>query len=170
MLYGLDMNNTEKNSNYENRGPAIRIHPALLFFVCLGAGLAADWLTGCRKIEFPNQLNVIFFVMLISVSCSIGAWIFWIFRQQGTPVEPTLPAAALVRTGPYRFSRNPMYIALILLFTAFAILSGSISLNILIPVLVISLHFGVVLPEEYYLLNRFGDEYRDYCRNVRRWL
>ena len=163
------MNNTEKNSNSENRGPAIRIHPALLFFVCLGAGLAADWLTGFPKIVFPNQLNVIFFAILIGVSCSLGSWIFWIFRQHGTPVEPALPAAALVRTGPYRFSRNPMYTALILLFAAFAVLSGSIGLIILMPVLVISLHFGVVLPEENYLLNRFGDEYRDYCRNVRRW-
>ena len=88
----------------------------------------------------------------------------------GTNVNPLLPTTAIVTTGPFRFSRNPLYLTLTLLFIgltlAFDTWWGAI---LLLPVLVI-MHVGVILREERYLEGKFGAPYRDYRSRVRRYL
>lgn len=92
------------------------------------------------------------------------------FRAAGTNVEPYKPALVLVHAGPYRFTRNPMYLGLMLLHLAVTVLA---SLDWGVPALValaLLLHFGVVLREERYLVRRFGQPYRDYLKRTRRWI
>jgi protein-S-isoprenylcysteine O-methyltransferase Ste14 len=104
----------------------------------------------------------------------IGAAIVIPGRRQllaaGTNVDPTLPTTAIVTTGPFRFSRNPLYVGLTLLYLgltfAFDTWWGII---LLVPILVV-MHFGVVLREERYLKEAFGETYRQYCSTVRRYL
>ena len=77
---------------------------------------------------------------------------------------------ALVRSGPYRFSRNPIYVAFTLLQIGFAVwLDSAWILAMLAPVLLV-MSYGVIAREERYLEARFGEEYRSYARSVRRWL
>jgi protein-S-isoprenylcysteine O-methyltransferase Ste14 len=88
----------------------------------------------------------------------------------GTNVNPAKPALAIVRGGPFRFTRNPMYLALCLLQIALGFfLNDWITLLFVIPLFCI-LHFGVILREERYLEAKFGEEYLALKRSVRRWV
>jgi protein-S-isoprenylcysteine O-methyltransferase Ste14 len=91
-------------------------------------------------------------------------------KAAGTNVHPSKPALAFVRGGPFRFTRNPMYLALCLLQIALGVfLNDWITLLFVVP-LVLTLHYGVVLREERYLTAKFGGPYLEYKREVRRWI
>lgn len=92
------------------------------------------------------------------------------FRRAGTNVEPFKPALVLVEDGPYRFTRNPMYIGLILVhlgITVAASLDWGVPLAV---VLFVVLHKGVVLREEAYLKAKFGAPYEAFLARTRRWI
>jgi protein-S-isoprenylcysteine O-methyltransferase Ste14 len=80
------------------------------------------------------------------------------------------PSAALVMSGPYRFSRNPMYLGLALLFTGVAVMFAVVWALFLSVPLILYTQVWVIAPEERYLQRTFGDSYRTYCSYVRRWL
>jgi protein-S-isoprenylcysteine O-methyltransferase Ste14 len=92
------------------------------------------------------------------------------FHQSRTSIVPIRPAESLVLSGPYRFTRNPMYVSL-----AFLTIAGGLFLHtwwpmvLLVPVLAL-IHQLVILPEERYLRRRFGVQYDAYTGRVRRWL
>lgn len=86
-----------------------------------------------------------------------------------TAIYPNQPASALIQSGPYRFTRNPMYLALAISYVGFAMLSNMLWALILLPVVIIALHVTVIRREERYLQEAFGRTYTDYCRRVRRW-
>lgn len=91
-------------------------------------------------------------------------------KAAGTNVLPSEPALTLVRCGPFRFTRNPMYLALCLVQIALGFfLNDWITLLFVVPLALI-LHYGVILREERYLTAKFGDPYLDYKREVRRWI
>lgn len=88
----------------------------------------------------------------------------------GTNVRPDRPTTAVVSTGPYRISRNPMYVSLCALQVGIALLiDGLMPLLFLIP-LALTLHFGVIRREERYLEAKFGPDYIAFKSRVRRWL
>lgn len=92
------------------------------------------------------------------------------FRQAGTPVRPTSATTAIVQSGPYRFSRNPMYLGMAGLLAGAGVLLGSPACGLALVVFVALLHFGVVLPEERYLSALHGPAYHRYQQQVRRWI
>jgi protein-S-isoprenylcysteine O-methyltransferase Ste14 len=107
--------------------------------------------------------------ILALASAGLALWA----RQQmvavGTNILPNQPTLALAMTGPYRFTRNPMYLSLCLLETSVGFFCNAwISLVCTIPLALI-LHFGVVRREEAYLENKFGAPYRSFQQRVRRW-
>lgn len=87
-----------------------------------------------------------------------------------TTIVPHHPVAALVTTGAYRVSRNPMYAGLAILYVGGALLAGSWWPLLLLPLPLAAVRYLVVGPEERYLTERFGDEYDRYRARVRRWL
>jgi protein-S-isoprenylcysteine O-methyltransferase Ste14 len=92
------------------------------------------------------------------------------FRAAGTPVQPWKPASALVVSGIFRHTRNPMYLGMTLLYLGLALLFGDVvTLALLLPVLG-AIRWGVIAREERYLAARFGQPYFDYKARVRRWL
>ncbi len=92
------------------------------------------------------------------------------FRRVGTNVLPTQPTIALATDGPYRYSRNPIYLSDLVLYVGAALLVNGAAPLLLMPLLAIGLHWGVVRPEEQYLERKFGSAYTAYCQRVRRWL
>jgi len=92
------------------------------------------------------------------------------FRAAGTPVPARKPTTAIVRSGPYRFSRNPIYLAYSLLLLGIAIWVNSVWLLATLGVAVALMHFFVIRREEEYLERRFGLEYLRYKASVRRWV
>jgi protein-S-isoprenylcysteine O-methyltransferase Ste14 len=93
-----------------------------------------------------------------------------LFRAAGTPVPARKPTTAIVRSGPYRFSRNPIYLAFSLLQLGIAIWVGSWWLVATLAAAVAIIHWVVIPREERYLETRFGAEYLGYKAAVRRWL
>ncbi len=91
-------------------------------------------------------------------------------RTAGTNANPAKPALTIVRGGPFRFTRNPMYLALCLLQVALGFfLNDWITLLFVVPLALI-MHYGVILREERYLTAKFGEPYLELKREVRRWL
>ena len=109
-------------------------------------------------------------VVLAVVSASLAIWAALVMKAAGTKVRPDRPALTIVRSGPYRFTRNPMYLSLCLLQLALGfVLDGWIPLLFSIPLILI-LHFGIILREESYLEAKFGERYLAVKHEVRRWI
>jgi len=80
------------------------------------------------------------------------------------------PASQLVILGPYRWSRNPMYVGFVAMYLGFALLMNSVWPLLLLPGVIIALEILVITREERYLRSIFGPEYEEYCRQVGRWV
>lgn len=92
------------------------------------------------------------------------------FRAAGTPVPGNKPTTAIVRSGPYRFSRNPIYLAFSLLQLGIAIWVNGLWLVATLIAAIAIMSYVVIPREERYLDKKFGAEYLDYKNSVRRWL
>ena len=92
------------------------------------------------------------------------------FSRHGTPVRGTEPVTTIVATGPYRFSRNPIYLCFVLLQLGIALTANSLWILLMVIPTLLYLSFGVISREESYLARKFGDEYGRYRQSVRRWL
>ena len=92
------------------------------------------------------------------------------FKRAGTSPNPWKPSSALVTTGPYRFTRNPMYLGMLCGYLGGTCLVNSAYLLAFLPIILGAMHFGVIRREEAYLGRLFGEEYLAYRRRVRRWL
>jgi protein-S-isoprenylcysteine O-methyltransferase Ste14 len=109
-------------------------------------------------------------ITLALVSATVAIWAERVMKASGTNIRPDRPALTIVRHGPYRFTRNPMYLSLCLLQLALGfVLDGWMPLLCAIPLALI-LHYGVILREEAYLERKFGKSYLDLKRQVRRWI
>lgn len=92
------------------------------------------------------------------------------FIRAGTPLEPYEQASVLVTSGPYRFSRNPIYLGIVLLLAGFWLWLGSLSPGLVLPAFVIAIDRRFIRREEAHLEERFGERFRAYRASVRRWL
>ena len=103
-----------------------------------------------------------------------GVWLnFWadrLFKMRGAEVKPGHESATLVTDGPYRVTRNPMYLGMVLIVLGAAFVAGSTSPFVVVVGLWWLLRTHFVIPEETMLRRRFGDEFERYARRVRRWL
>jgi len=107
---------------------------------------------------------------ILIVGVGLATWGIVTFRRARTAVIPHHAASQLVASGPYRFTRNPMYVGLTIVYTGGAVVLNSAWPLILLPVVLIVLAHFVVVREEQYLNDAFGDEYAAYRSRVRRWL
>jgi protein-S-isoprenylcysteine O-methyltransferase Ste14 len=109
-------------------------------------------------------------IVFIILAPALALSAFRTMKSAGTNVHPSEPALTIVRGGPFRFTRNPLYLALCLLQVALSFfLNDWITLLFVVPLTVI-FHYGVVLREERYLTAKFGEPYLQYKREVRRWI
>ena len=92
------------------------------------------------------------------------------FRRAKTSPKPWKPTTALVTGGPYRFTRNPMYVGFTLLYAGITIWMNTAWPAFFLPFVLIVMQVGVITREEAYLTRLFGDEYRAYQQRVRRWI
>ena len=97
-------------------------------------------------------------------------WSIRLFRRAGTSFIPIKPTTALVWSGPYQFTRNPMYLAMACLYLGLALWFDLFWPLILLPGVLAGVQYGVIAREEQYLERKFGDDYRQYKARVRRWL
>lgn len=148
--------------------PGVIAPPPLLYGGALAVGAGLDWLIPLPLLapgagQAPG-------LVLIAAGLVLGLWCVLLFRMAGTAVEPYKPSTAIVSSGPYRFSRNPIYVALTAVSVGIGLWANSAwMLGLLLPTLVV-MRIAVIGPEERYLEAKFGAEYLDYKARVRRWL
>ena len=99
-----------------------------------------------------------------------NGWSLWLFGRHETGLLPGQETHALIEEGPYRLSRNPLYVGLLALYLALALLAPTFWGLVLFPAAVLLVRWGAIRPEERFLHERFGAPYDDYKRRVRRWL
>ena len=148
--------------------PHVLILPPLLYLLGVAVGFILHLLAP-RSIA-PRPLAYVMSIALLVASIGLGSWARLHLKRRGTPVDPRQPTTALVTDGPYRFSRNPLYLRVTLLYLGFAFLVNDVWLLAVLPLVLIVLYVGVIRREERYLEAKFGDEYRAYKATVRRWL
>ena len=142
--------------------------PPVIYFAFLLIGLGADALWPVAVLPQAPRYAAAAAVIALSLALVISA--FRQFRRHKTSFKPHEPSTALITEGPYRYSRNPMYLALSLLYAGLGIAADSPwTLALLAPLLIV-MHYGVILREERYLERKFADDYRRYKATVRRWL
>ena len=157
--------------NPENQrpdSPGVLAPPPLIFAAGFVLGLALQWLFPFRPFQYwPYKLAGWAIAVLSGL---LAAWGAWTMHRAGTHIDPRKPATVIVSHGPFRFSRNPLYLSLTLLFIGAALFFDlPWSLITLLPTLIIIDRF-VIRREERYLESKFGDAFRQYRRKTRRWL
>jgi protein-S-isoprenylcysteine O-methyltransferase Ste14 len=108
--------------------------------------------------------------VLVALALPLVSWSFAELRRAGTHIRPDRPTTSLVTNGPFGWSRNPIYLSLILVYTGVSTFANALWPLILLPAAILGLQRGVIEREERYLDHKFGDAYREYSARVRRWL
>src|SRR5262245_13181743 len=141
--------------------------PPLIYLASIAAGLAFQWMWP-RPVLARVALGPLGAAFVVASLLLLGASVQR-FRAAGTPVPARKPTTAIVQTGPYRFSRNPIYLAFSLLQLGIAVWINSWWLVATLAAALALVHYVVIPREEQYLEERFGAEYREYTASVRRW-
>jgi protein-S-isoprenylcysteine O-methyltransferase Ste14 len=147
---------------------ALRLWPP----VAIGAPLVAGWLATLLRGD-PVDLGgwrVPLGWVLVLLFAGWNGWSLWLFGRHRTGLLPGQATHAMVEQGPYRLSRNPLYLGLLALYLGLALLAPTFWGLVLFPAAVLLVRWGAIRPEERFLRERFGARYDDYTRRVRRWL
>ena len=149
--------------------PAFRIWPPVALGVPLAAGLvltatagdpldiasvATRWIGGALAVAFVLW----------------NGWTLWVMATNRTAILPGGATVLVLKSGPFRLSRNPLYVGLVALDVAVALLAPSFWALVFVPVGVVALSWGAIRPEERHLSGKFGSQYDAYRARVRRWL
>ena len=157
-------------TEHERDRAAVVAPPPLLMALCIAAGFIANHFKPFPFIHWIAWSRVALGAAMLFVA---GAFIFSGIRQlirHNEHPSPYKPTDAIVGSGIYRFTRNPIYVGFLVIVLAVAIGANNAWLLLSFVALFVVLHFGVVKPEERYLSVKFGDRYDDYRRRVRRWI
>jgi protein-S-isoprenylcysteine O-methyltransferase Ste14 len=144
------------------------VRPPLVYGASIVTGLLLEF--GWPLPFLPRLLAALLGSVLVVVAVIVFSYSIRTFRTAGTPVPGNKPTTVIVRTGPYRFSRNPIYLAFSIFQLGIASWVNSVWLIATLIAAVGLMAFVVIPREERYLERRFGADYLDYKRSVRRWL
>lgn len=151
---------------------AVRIFPPAVPLVTILAGIGLDrlWRIGPGSALLLPERYWIGGLIVIGSIFGLGLWSVLAIRRTGQTENPWRPTTEIVESGPFRFSRNPMYLQMILVCLGMAVMLMNVWILLLTPLCAWILYKLAILPEEAYLESKFGEIYRAYMRRVRRWL
>jgi protein-S-isoprenylcysteine O-methyltransferase Ste14 len=155
--------------NSLKRRPGTLVLPPLPYALALYAG----WYIDDKMYALPLHLGVLHDVVswtLIGLGLSLFAWTLWVFWRHRTTVNPYRAATRLVVDGPFRFSRNPIYLGDWLIYAGVMVWLQTAWPLLLAPLVWATIRYGVIRHEERHLAAVFGDEYRDFQNTTRRWI
>ncbi|MEP7119089.1 MAG: isoprenylcysteine carboxylmethyltransferase family protein [Acidobacteriota bacterium] len=149
--------------------PGVVIFPPVLFVLCLLAALAGHWLWPLAT-GVPWLPRMVVAAVALASAVVLGVGGERALHGAGTNVSPRQPTTTVVTSGIYRYTRNPLYLGLLCLYTALALALDSLWPFVLWVVLLPVLSQGIVAREERYLVAKFGAAYQNYRVRVRRWI
>ena len=156
----------DEKDNTDN--PGVIAPPPLIYACALVAGLLVDRRyhipflprTVARKLGWP----------LLACGLGVGFLGDREMRRAETNTNPYKPATSVVTGGPFRFTRNPLYLSMTLIYGGISALANALPAALLLPVILRLMQRGVIEREERYLESKFGDEYIEYKGKVPRWI
>ncbi len=93
-----------------------------------------------------------------------------LYKTNNVSIRPDRPISRLIESGPYNYTRNPIYLAMLVIYVGFALITGIGWLYVFLPSLWAYLEFYVIAREEAYMIRRFGEDYIGYMRRAGRWI
>ena len=152
------------------RGARVRFPPPVVFLLCVSAGVGLGY--GLAPIHVPVERSMRLVagvaVQLLALALVVSARV--LFRRTGQNPVPWKPSPELLLDGPYRFTRNPMYVGVTLFQIGLGVTLDNLWISLLSAPALLAVHFIAVLPEERYLSEKFGAPYERYLTRVRRYL
>jgi len=156
------MNDTADTAN-------VIVRPPIAWAVAVLAGLALQWVVSLPFM--PGSVPAGWAGgMVFVLALALFAWAIATITKAGSNVPTSMPSTTIVETGPYRFTRNPIYLGMFLGLVGLAVAFDSLWLLAMLVPFTLIIRYGVVAREEAYLERKFGDAYRQYRARVRRWL
>ena len=155
-------------ANDEQDNPGIKMPPPLIYLPPLVLGLVLD-----RRAHVPFLPRGVARVLgwpLVGGGMALAAWFARTMREADTTMHINKPVSTLVQDGPFRYSRNPGYLSLSMLYAGISVLRNALWAILLLPLVLYVIQREVIGREERYLERTFGEEYLDYKARVRRWV
>lgn len=152
----------------ERGASGVKVPPPLFYLAGLAAGFVLEQVAPTG--DPPVAVRIAAAVAGVGLSLYLDGGAMSRFARAGTNVVPFKPSTALVTDGPYRFTRNPMYVGMACLYAGIAVAAGWLWALAVLPLVLFAVDRLVIAREEPYLERLFGDTYRDYTSRVRRWV
>lgn len=143
------------------------LRPPIVFLSAILVGIALN-----RAWPLPFRPSILWWVGPLFTGCAVLLFLlsYWEFRAAGTPVRGSERTTAIVRTGPYRFSRNPIYVSFILLVFGLSVWLNNLWLLVTLVPAIGFIATVVISREGRFLEDNFAEQYASYKATVRRWL
>ena len=158
------------NSHYKPHGLQLKIPPPVYALgIAVLMWLLNQYFPIAHWIPVPwNKIGLVIIVLAIALDTSS----LFLFLKKHTTINPMHPdnTQSLVTEGLYRYTRNPMYVGLLVILTGYAIMLGGITPFLLLPLFYGLITTQQIIPEERFLEEKFGQQYLDYKKQVKRWL
>ena len=151
-------------------GARVFFPPPFIFLGFLLVGVVLQRNVAPIYVPFPRSLRLAAGAAFFVAAIALFAAALRLFRATGQHPRPWLPSPSLILQGPYRWTRNPIYVAMTLMQIGFGLLFDDVWMVALSAASLAVVHVVAVRPEEAYLLDRFGEPYRRYTESVRRYL
>ena len=146
----------------------VRVPPPILLVVAILAGYGLQQVWALELTNWSGRYAAAWALIGVGVIILIVGWVQ--FYRAKTNIQPHRPSSNLIQSGLYRFSRNPIYVAGLLLQLGIALLMNNLWIVLLVPVSKLVFDRYIIAREEAYLERAFGEVYLDYKRTARRWL
>jgi protein-S-isoprenylcysteine O-methyltransferase Ste14 len=142
--------------------------PPLIFLAGLAVGFGLQALL--PDTSLPGAVRWVLGAVLLLAGLALLFSFERAFHLKGTAANPWRPTTAIATDGPYRLTRNPAYVGMALVYIGIALLADALWVLLPLPLVLLIIDRGVIAREERYLERKFGQEYLDYKRRVRRWV
>ncbi len=149
--------------------PGVRIPPPLIVLVILLAGLGLDYVFKTGFSDEAWWLQIVGIVLVV-LGLALNLWSAVMYRKARTNILPNAADSNLIEIGPFAWSRNPIYLGMLIVFVGISLILNAPLALLFAPLAWFALRFYVIAREEAYLVRRFGDEYTSYQARVRRWI
>ena len=151
-------------------GAKVRFPPPLVFLGAIVLGVIVQHKAMPLSLVFARWLRLAAAVLILACGVSLVASARILFKRTGQNPIPWKPTPELILQGPYRFTRNPMYVGVTLFVIGLGLAVNNLWISLFAAPALLVVHFIAVLPEERYLGAKFGESYQSFLAQVRRYL